>query len=113
MNLETANRTQEETLLRDLQSLLEKQIEGVKKSDFRSVETLSEQADILIAELVKKRLPEQPEWRGRMEQFIHLYKQLELMIAAEKESVCRQLRKLGKGKKTIQAYHSKKKLGAS
>lgn len=100
MSLETA-----ENLFNNFRLLLEKQIELVKKKDFRSVEVLSEQTDALVTEIAKIRLPEQPELKSQWEQLIQRYKKLELMITAEKETVRGQLRKVGNGKKTIQAYH--------
>ncbi len=113
MNLDTADTKQEETQLQDLKVLLEKQIEGIKKSDFRSAEAYSQQADVLIAEVVKIRLSDRPELKDRIDQCLQLYGQLELIIAAEKESVREQLCRVENGKKTIQIYHSGGYTGAS
>lgn len=99
-----------ENLFHHLRLLLEKQIERVKKNDFRGVEALAEQADALVADIVKIQPPQRSLLKDRYEQLAALYQQLELMIAAEKDSARRQLRKIGNGKKTIHAYHGKRQV---
>lgn len=91
-------------LLNDLQGLLEKQIEMARRGNLRRVEALAEQADSIVARIVQARVFEQPEFDGRREHLAKLYKKLELMLAAGKDAVNRQLRRVGSGRKTLQAY---------
>lgn len=95
----------QEDLLGALQQVLQEQIARVKKGDLGGVEALSGQAGELLTALQKKQASEPNLPKERYEPLIKLYQQLELIIAAEKESVRRQLQKVGEGKKTIHAYH--------
>ena len=106
MNPESTN-TQSRNVVQGLQQLVEKQIDAVKKSDFRTIELLSEQAGPLVLEISKIRLSEQHDLKDPVNKLLRCYKQLELMVSAEKETVRQQLQKLGKGIKTIQVYQSK------
>jgi hypothetical protein len=106
MILIAANREKQENLLNNLQELLEKQIELIRKGDFHSVEALSEQADPLVAEIVKIQLLEQTPLKNRCEHLAKLYKKLELMLATEKELVGRQLRQIGNVRKTLKIYRN-------
>ncbi len=91
-------------LLDDLQGLLEKQIEMARRGNLRRVEALAEQADSIVAGIVQAGVFEQPEFDGRREHLTKLYKKLELMLAADKDAVNRQRRRVGNGRKTLHAY---------
>lgn len=93
-------------LLDNLQSLLEKQIEMARRGNFRRVEVLAEQASPIVEKIVKTKAFEQHEFDGPREYLAELYKKLELMLAAGKDSVGRQLRQVGSGRKTLQAYRN-------
>lgn len=93
-------------LLDNLQSLLEKQIEMVRRSNFRRVETLAEQADSVVEEIVKTKTFEQPEFNGSCERLTKLYRKLELILAVAKDSTGKQLWQIGSRKKTLQAYRN-------
>jgi len=93
-------------LLDNLQSLLEKQIEMARRSNFRCVEALAEQADSVIEKIVKINPFDQPELDGQRKQLVKLYKKLELILAAGKDSVGRQLRQMGNVRKTFKAYRN-------
>ena len=93
-------------LLDNLQSLLEKQIEMARRSNFRCVEALAEQADSVIEKIVKINPFGQPELDGQRKQLVKLYKKLELILAAGKDSVGRQLRQMGNVRKTFKAYRN-------
>ncbi len=98
------NTDEQVSLLDDLQGLLEKQIETARRGNLRRVEALAAQADSIVARIVQTRVFEQPEFDGRREHLTKLYKKLELMLAAGKDAVSRQLRRVGSGRKTLQAY---------
>ena len=93
-------------LLDNLQNLLEKQIEMARKSNFRRVETLAEQADSIVEKIVKTKAFEQPEFSGSRERLTKLYRKLELILSAGKDSIEKQLWQVGSGKKTLQTYRN-------
>jgi len=93
-------------LLDNLQSLLEKQIEMARRSDFRCVEALAEQADSIVEKIVKIKAFEQPEFDSQREHLTKLYKKLELILAAGKDSVGKQLKQVGNVRKTLKAYRN-------
>jgi len=75
--------TDEQThLLDNLQSLLENQIEMARIKEF-----------------------ENPEFNAQREHLIKLYKKLELMIAAGKDSISKQLKQVVGGKKILKVYY--------
>lgn len=97
--------TDEKTYLLDqLQSLLEKQIESARKSDFRAVEELARQTGSLINEIVGTKIFEQAQFNKKRRHLAKLHKELVLMIAAEKENVADQLRRVNEGRKTLKTY---------
>jgi len=93
-------------LLDNLQSLLEKQIEMARRGNFRRVEVLAEQADSIVEKIVKIKAFEQPEFDGRRTHLTKLYEKLQLILAAGKDSVGRQLRQVGNVRKTLHAYRN-------
>jgi hypothetical protein len=93
-------------LLDNLQSLLEKQIEMARRSNFRRVEALAEQADSIVEKIVKIKAFEQPEFDGRRKHLTKLYEKLQLILAVGKDSVGRQLRQVGNVRKTLHAYRN-------
>ena len=88
----------------ELQSLLEKQIEMARRSNLRRVEALAEQADSVVEKIVKTKTFDQPEFDSQRKLMVKLYKKLQLILAAEKDSVGRQLRQVGNVRKTLKAY---------
>lgn len=93
-------------LLDNLEISLEKQIEMARKSNFRQVEALAEQANSIIEKIVKIKPFGPPEFDGRRKHLLGLYKKLELMLAAGKDSVAKQLRQAGNARKTLKAYRN-------
>ena len=93
-------------LLDNLQSLLEKQIEMARRSNFRRVEALAGQADSIVEKIVKTKVFEQPGLDSRREHLTKLYKKLELILTAGKDSVGKQLRQVGNVRKTLHIYHN-------
>ena len=93
-------------LLDNLQSLLEKQIETARKGDFRRVEILVEQACPVVEKIVRTKAFERPEFECQRVHLGKLYKKLELMLAAGKDSVARQMKQVGNVRKTLKAYRN-------
>lgn len=107
MSPDTLNPNQPNSLLDKLLDVLEKQEKMIRNNDFRGVQKLCEQAGPIIAELAVNPFSQCPQTKERCEQLIEQYKKLQLMIETEKDSTYRNLRKIGTGKKTIQAYQNK------
>ena len=93
-------------LLDNLQSLLEKQTKTARRGDFRRVEALAEQAGSVVEKIVKIKPFAQPEFDGRRKHLVKLYKKLELILAAGKDSAGKQLRQVGNVRKTLKAYRN-------
>jgi hypothetical protein len=94
-------------LLDDLQNLLEKQIEMVRRSDFSRIESLAEQAGLYIEKITDRKYLEQPEFVERREHLTQLYRKLELMLISSKDSIADQLQQVGNVRKTLAAYRNK------
>jgi len=92
--------------LEDLQTLLENQIEMLRKSNFSAVEALAEKAELLVREIVKTKEFEQPKFAEKRNQVMKLYKTMELMAEAGKDSVAKQLKQVANGKKTLRKYRN-------
>jgi len=100
------NTDEQARLLDDLQVLLEKQIETVRRSDLRRAEALAAQADSIVARIVETKALESTGFDGRREHLTGLYKKLELILTTGKEVVGKQLRQVGRGRRTLQAYRN-------
>lgn len=92
--------------LDNLQTLLENQIEMLRKSNFSAVEALSQKAELLVIEIVKTKEFEQPKFAENRNQVMKLYKTMELMAEAGKDSVAKQLKQVVNGKKTLRKYRN-------
>jgi len=107
--------------MEELEGLLRRQIELVRKSDYRSVEALAQRANSIIEEItIAKGTPkrdsshlgnpeafEQDKFNANRERLAKLYRELTLMIAAHKDELGKQLRRVRSGRKTIKAYRGK------
>lgn len=93
-------------ILDNLQRLLEEQTEMVRKGNLHRVEMLVEQAGPLVEEILKTKTFAQPEFNSRRRHLVELYKKLELMLAAAKAYVERQLRQIDNFKKTLRVYRN-------
>jgi hypothetical protein len=96
--------------LDSLQSLLEEQTEMARKGNLHRVEMLVEQAGPVVEKIVKTKMFAQPEFDSRRKHLVKLYKKLELMLAAGKASVGRQLQQIGKFRKTLKVYRNSSNL---
>ena len=105
-SLEYVKSDEQVHLLENLQSLLEEQIEAARRSNFRRVETLAGQADSIVEKIVKTKVLEQSRFDSRREHLTKLYKKLELILTAGKNSAGKQLRQVGNVRKTLHVYHN-------
>lgn len=99
--------TDERTNLSDnLLSVLERQIKAARRGNFSLVEALAEKADSIVEKIIKTKTLEQPQFNGRREQLMKTYKKLELILAAGKDSVGKQLRQIDNGRKILHVYRN-------
>ena len=98
------NENAQMSLFDELQRLLEKQIELARRGNLRRVEALAEQADSIVERIVQTGMLQQTDFDGQRENLTKLYKKLELMLATGKDAVNRQIKRVGSGRKALQAY---------
>ena len=105
MNIENINLIEHNNLLNKLQGLLKKQIKAVSNSNFNQTQKLIEQSGILIKKISEiEIIPKDKALQNKYQETLRSYKILKLMIETEKDITNKQLTKIKKGKKTIQAY---------
>ena len=95
-------------LLDDLQSLLEKQIELAQQGNAAGsrLETLNEQTDSLIGQIVLTGTLESTEFKKRQGQLQELYKELCLALTAAKADTAEKISQVRKGRKTVGTYRN-------
>ena len=91
-------------LLNRLQSLLERQIELVRRGDFRTSELLTEQSDLVVDELLRTKAFEQTQLEEQRARLAKLYRELTLTVATEKDRLGKQLQQICQGRKTLKLY---------
>jgi hypothetical protein len=94
----------DKVLLEDLQLLLEKQVKLAHKGDMISVESLSVQADSIIATILQRGIPDNKDFKSRLDTLQKLYRRLSVTISAQKAEMGERLSRVRKGKKTVAAY---------
>ncbi len=104
MSIETPQTESVEVLLDNLQQRLQTQIDKVRINDYRSLEAALQETGSAITEISENKLFQQPQCRQRLAEISKLYRQLTLSVAVGKDTVEKQLQKIGRGKKTVQAY---------
>jgi hypothetical protein len=92
--------------LDDLQSLLEKQIELAQQGNISDVEVLSKQAGPVVEKIAQAGILELAEFKNQREQLQKLYKDLCLVITAQKADTGEKLGRVRKGKKTVEVYRN-------
>jgi len=90
----------------ELQSLLEKQIELARQGNINEIEVLSKQASSLVSKIARSGVLESSEFKSQREQMRKLYQDLCLTLAAQQAETAKELSRVRKGKKTIEAYRS-------
>ncbi len=103
--MEQATTTEQpQDLLDRLEAMLDRQIEMARANDFGGIETSTEQTRLIITEIAENGLLKQPHLKDRCNGILKRYDSLALILNANKETVAKQLSKVGKGKRTMQAY---------
>lgn len=93
-----------EALIARLRASLAQQLDLARKSDFRGLEKLAAETGPLIAEIEAKKDSLSPELAEKLAAASTLLAKLELTVAAAKDTTEKQLKKVSKGKRTMQAY---------
>ena len=105
MNMQETNLAEHNNLVNKLQELLKRQIKIASNSNFHKMQKLVEQTNILIKKILETEIkPRDQILINKYEEVLQSYNKLQLMIETEKEVTNKQLTKIKKGKKTIQAY---------
>jgi hypothetical protein len=93
-----------EALIAQLQASLAQQLDLARKSDFRGLEKLAAEAGSLIAEIEAKKDSLSPELTEKLAAAGTLLAKLALTVSAARDNTEKQLKKVSKGKRTMQAY---------
>ena len=93
-------------LLDDLQSLLEKQIELARKSNFRRVEALADRSNSVIEEIAVSKQYNTPQFSDQRKHIADLHKKFQLILTAGKDTLSGQLKQIGNVRKTLKAYRN-------
>lgn len=93
-------------LLDSLQTLLEQQIELARTGNASRLEQLTKQADSLVRTIAEAGVLESDELRDRRERLRKLYRDLCLIVTAQRAETGEKLSQIRKGRKTIKAYRS-------
>ena len=93
-------------LFDNLKTLLEKQIETARKGNFNYVDELALQADAIVKKVIKTKKLHEPEFQNQKKDILKLYKKLQLILAAGKDSLGRELKQVGNVRKTLNAYRN-------
>ena len=91
-------------LLDELQGLLEKQIELARHDNISGLEAVNSQTECLVEKITQAGTLTCPEFQNRREQLQKLYKQLHLILTANKADTAEKLSRIRKGKKMLAAY---------
>jgi hypothetical protein len=90
-------------LLSELQALLEKQVRLARDGKLQEVSSLTAKLEALLAEASSA--PSLPRNSEKAEHIHRLYNELCLILTTEKSDLAGKLKKMQKGKNSLQAYH--------
>ena len=90
----------------DLQNLLKKQTQLLKRGNISGIESLARQANSLIEQIARDGLLETAEFAEHRKKLKMLYDDLHMAIAAQKADVSEKISRVRKGRKTIQTYRN-------
>jgi hypothetical protein len=89
-----------------LKNLLEQLIEMLRKSNFQAVESIAQKTQTLVWEIVENKMFEKPHFTEKRMEIIKLYKSIELILEADKDSISKQLKQVVAGRKTLRKYRN-------
>ena len=91
-------------LLSELQALLEKQVRLAKNGKLQELSSLAAKLEALLVEASSA--PSLPRNSEKAEHIRRLYNELCLILTTEKSDLAGRLKKMQKGKNSLQAYHN-------
>ncbi len=100
---DTTPSTDGEILLMELQTLLERQVRLARDGKLREVSSLAAKLETLLSEASSYPSPSQNSEKA--EHIRRLYNELCLILTTEKSDLAGKLKKMQKGKNSLQAYH--------
>jgi hypothetical protein len=93
-------------LLDELEKLLNRQTVLAHKGDIAELEILALKADSVVKQISNPKILKSPEFQQRRNKLKTLYQACGLALTAEKAEIGRELKKIQKNKKTINAYRN-------
>ena len=91
-------------LLDELESLLSRQTAVARKRDFDILEELAEESGKIVDKLSRMDVFESVELKERLERLVKSYRTVVLSATVEKDSLEKQLKQIGQGRKTLRMY---------
>ena len=91
-------------LLDELERLLNEQTAMARKRNFDVFEELVEKSGGIVDELGRLGVCESSELKERFERLVKSYRTVVLSVAVEKDSLEKQLKQIGQGRKTLRMY---------
>ena len=93
-------------LLDELQDLLGRQIKLARQNCIGEIEVLNERANFLAARIAQSGILESDEFNNRRQQLRILYEDLYMSITAQRADISEKLKRVRKGKRTIETYRN-------
>jgi hypothetical protein len=101
----SGEKTQVLSVLNDLKQLLERQIVLAHQGNIKGIEALCSQTGSLVAEIMQMdSLESHEEFKSDVENAMELYRQLCLMLTAERAEAGRELKQVHKTRKMVGIY---------
>lgn len=101
------NNQKDINLLNDLQGLLDKQIESAKQGNTDDVNSLIAHADLLAGQIRELGILNMDEYKEQRAAIRRCYGELSLVLTAQKAAAEGQIKRIHRGRKTIEAYRNK------
>ena len=93
-------------LLKEIENLLEKQIELARRGSYGKLLRLAGQCEALVAKTTEAGLREKPEYKNAHDRLARLYNDLQLLLLTQQNAAAEQIKLIRKGEKTLAAYRS-------
>ena len=100
------NANESAQLFKDIENLLEKQIELARRGSYGKLLRMAGQCETLVARTAETGLREKPEYKEAIDRLAGLYNELQLLLSTQQNAAAEQIRAIRKGEKTLAAYRS-------
>jgi hypothetical protein len=95
----------ESRLLAELEGLLEKQISLARRGSFGGLEKLAGQCEPVVVKIKASGLLEKPQHKQELERLAKFYRDIQLLLSAQKDDAAEQLKSIRKSRKMLAIYH--------